>query len=206
MIFVREEAEPANFHTQVRAPGRAFLVTNRTPTSGEFKPHRYWKHTILDLHAAYRGICAYSARWIPPSVSRGTVDHYIPKSVDSDLAYEWSNYRLCTEKMNKNKDIELDVMDPFKIQNGWFVINFATYFIEPEDNLPDYIKTAVSETITRLKLNDDDILIQERANTVVLYSNDDVSFDFLLRRYPFIAYELERQGLREDIKTRRTTL
>lgn len=201
MIFVQEQAEPEDFHRKVRTPGQAFLRVNRNPSSKEYKPHRYWKD--IDLHAAYGGICAYSAHWIPP---RGTVDHWIPKSANSELAYEWSNYRLCAEKMNKNKDNKLDVMDPFGIQNGWFVINFATFFIEPEDGLPGYIKTAVSDTISRLRLNDDDILIQDRANTVVLYSNGDVPFDFLLERYPFIAYELERQRLRDDIKTRRTTL
>lgn len=201
MILVQEQAEPADFSRNVRTPGRAFLITNPRPSNRDYKPHRYWKDT--DLHSAYGGICAYSAHWIPP---RGTVDHFIPKSVDPDLAYEWSNYRLCTEKMNKNKDNKLDVMDPFCIQNGWFIINFETFFIDPEDTLPDYMKTAVSETITRLQLNDDNALIQGRANTVALYSKGDISFDFLLRRYPFIAYEMERQGLRENIKTRRTTL
>jgi hypothetical protein len=197
MIFVQERVEPADFERKVRTPGQAFLGINHTPSNKEYKPHRYWKD--IDLHAAYEGICAYSAHWIPP---RGTVDHYIPKSVNPDLAYEWSNYRLCTERMNNNKDNKLDVMDPFSIQSGWFVIDFDTFFVEPEPNLPEYVKTAVSDTITRLRLNDDDDLIQDRANTVVLYSNGDVPFDFLLRRYPFIARELERQDLRERIKMR----
>lgn len=201
MIFVQEEAEPADFQTKVRTPGQAFLTVNPTPNSKEYNPHRYWKD--IDLHTAYGGICAYSAHWIPP---KGTVDHYIPKSVKSELAYEWSNYRLCTERMNNYKDNKLDVMDPFSIQSGWFVIDFDTFFIEPEDSLPKYVKTAVSETISRLRLNDDDDLIQDRANTVVLYSNGDVPFEFLRRRYPFIAGELERQGLTEAIKTRPKSL
>jgi hypothetical protein len=202
MIFIQEQAEPPDFQLNVRVPGQAFLRTNRNqnPSSKEYKPHKYWNR--VDLHTAYGGICAYSARWI----SRGTVDHYIPKSIDSNLAYEWSNYRFCTEKMNQNKDNKLDVVDPFMIQTGWFVINFSTFFIDPEDTLPEYIKVAVSDTISRLKLNDDNVLIQDRANTVALYSRGDISFDFLLRRYPFIAHELERQGLKVAIKDRRTTL
>ncbi|HEY0321634.1 MAG TPA: hypothetical protein VGC66_11795 [Pyrinomonadaceae bacterium] len=76
------------------------------------------------------------------------------------------------------------------------------FFIEPENNLPDYLKTAVDDTIIRLKLNEDDTLIQERANVVQWYADEDVSFVFLEQRYPFIAYELDRQGLREVIKTR----
>lgn len=201
MIFVQEAAEPVDFQLKVRTPGQTFLNVNSRPSNKEYKPHRYWKD--IDLHTAYGGICAYSAHWIPP---KGTVDHYIPKSVDSHLAYEWSNYRLCTEKINNYKDNKLDVMDPFRIKSGWFVIDFATFFIKPEESLPDYLKTAVSSTILRLRLNDDDDLVQDRANTVVLYSNGDFPFDFLLRRYPFIARELERQGLREDIKTRAKSL
>lgn len=201
MIFVQEQAEPADFHIKVRKPGQAFLKTNSTPSNKDYKPHRYWKE--IDLHTAYGGICAYSAHWIPP---RGTVDHYIPKSAKSDLAYEWSNYRLCTEKLNNYKDSKLDVMDPFSVKSGWFVIDFDTFFIEPQDGLPEYIKTAVSNTIKRLRLNDDDDLVQGRANTVSLYSNGDVPFEFLLRRYPFLARELERQGLREAIKARPKSL
>lgn len=204
MIFVQEQPEPADFTRKVRTPGQAFLRRVPRPTSKQFKPERHWRHCLSDLYAAYNGICAYSAQWIPPHVSRaiGSVDHYIPKHVAPWLAYEWSNYRLCTEKMNNNKDDFMDVIDPFMIQDGWFTIDFATFLIEPEDSLPDYLKAAVGDTITRLQLNDDDTLVQDRANQVQLYADGDVSFDFLKRRYPFIASELARQGLREDIKTR----
>jgi hypothetical protein len=202
MIFVQEQLEPADFTTKVRIPGQAFLRRVPRPASREYKSQRHWKHSLGDLYAAYRGICAYSAQWIPPHISKGSVDHYIPKHEAPELAYEWSNYRLCTEKMNNIKDDFMDVMDPFRIQNGWFTIDFAAFFIEPEDSLPDYLKTAVDDTITRLKLNDDDSLVQDRANLVQMYADDDVSFEFLERRYPFIASELDRQGLREGIKTR----
>ncbi len=199
MIFVREQPEPMNFSATVRTPGETFLNINQNPTNKDFKNHRYWSACLGDLFTAYNGICAYSAQWIPPQITRGSVDHYIPKSDNKELAYEWSNYRLCTERMNNNKDSYLDVMDPFKIQNGWFTINFATFFVEPEARLPDYLKAAVDTTITRLRLNDDDTLVQGRANKVQEYADGDVSFAHLERRYPFIAYELDRQGLKDTI-------
>jgi 5-methylcytosine-specific restriction endonuclease McrA len=203
MIFVQEQPEPADFSTKVRTPGQAFLKKlTKKPTNTDFKKKRYWKECLTDLYKAYNGICAYSAQWIPPYITRGTVDHYIPKHEAPELAYEWSNYRLCTERMNNNKDNHLDVMDPFRVQNGWFSINFATFFIEPGDGLPEYLRIAVENTITRLKLNDDDTLVQERVNQVQAYSDGDVSFEFLKNKYPFIASELDRQGLREEIKIR----
>lgn len=200
MIFVQEQPEPPDFAAKVRNPGQAFLRRVPHPTSRQFE--RHWRNAADDLHAAYNGICAYSAHWIPRDVTRETVDHYIPKHLDPQLAYEWSNFRLCSEKMNNYKDNFTDVVDPFCIKDGWFTIDFATFFIEAESSLPQYLIDAIEATITRLRLNDDDQLVQERANLVQLYADDDVSFDFLERRYPFIAYELNRQGLKDTIKTR----
>jgi hypothetical protein len=199
MIFVQEQPEPADFGIKVRSPGQAFLVTVPSPSNKQFKAERHWRHCLQDLYAAYDGVCAYSAHWIPP---KGTVDHYLPKSSVPRQAYEWSNFRLCLDKINNYKDDKSDVMDPFRIQNGWFVIDFATLFIRAEDTLADYLKIAVDATIARLKLNDDNDLVQERFNWVERYSNDEFPFEHLLRRYPFIALELERQNLKERIKAR----
>lgn len=202
MIPVQEQPEPSDFSTKVRLPGQAFLRRVPKPNSKQFKSQRHWKNCIGDLYTAYKGICAYSAHWIPPDTSRATVDHFIPKDSAPELAYEWSNYRLCTEKMNGYKDNKTDVLDPFRIKYGWFIINFTTFFIEAEASLPISLKDGVNDTITRLKLNDDDTLVQQRTNWVQMYIDGDVSFDFLTRRYPFIAYELDRQGLKESIKSR----
>lgn len=199
MIFVHEQPEPRDFGNRVRTPGQAFLKRIPSPSNKQFKAERHWRHALADLYAAYGGVCAYSAHWIPP---KGTVDHYLPKTFVPQLAYEWSNFRLCTDRMNNYKDDKDDVIDPFRIQNGWFVIDFATFLIAAEDTLADHLKAAVNATITRLRLNDDDDLVQERFNWVELYSNKDVSFEFLSRRYPLIAFELDRQNLKEVVKTR----
>jgi len=199
MILVQEQPEPSDFGIKVRTPGQAFLRRIPSPNNRQFKAERHWRHSLSDLYAAYNGVCAYSAHWIPP---KGTVDHYLPKAADPQLAYEWSNFRLCTDRMNNYKDDKNDVMDPFKIQNGWFVIDFTTFFVEAADALAAHVQAAVNATITRRRLNDDDDLVQERFNWVELYSNNDVSFEFLSRRYPFIASELDRQKLKEAIKVR----
>ena len=202
MIPVQEQPEPPDFSTKVRIPGQDFLKKVPQPTNKQFKKARHWRNCVNDLYMAYQGICAYSAHWIPPGVTRITVDHFIPKDKDPNLAYEWSNFRLCSEKINNYKDDEIDVMDPFNIKYDWFIINFTTFFIEAEDSLPTYLKDAVNATIRRLRLNDDDGLVQERANYVQLYIDSEIPFNFLERRYPFIAYELNRQGLKETIKSR----
>lgn len=47
-----------------------------------------------------------------------------------------------------------------------------------------------------------EFLGQERCNILIEYARGDVLIGFLQRRYPFIAKEVERQGLsKEDLKT-----
>ncbi len=201
MIHVQERPEPADFDTKVRIPGNTFLTSNPNPTNKQFKRHRDWSNALEDLYVAYGGICAYSASWIAPEQSQPTVDHYLSKDKAPYLAYEWSNYRLCSPKMNNYKDNHEDVIDPFYIKNGWFVIDFSTFLINSAHTIPDYLKNAIDDTITRLKLNDDDSLVQSRANIVRDYAKGDFTFDYLKRKYPFIGFELERQNLQQAIKT-----
>lgn len=153
-----------------------------------------------ELRAAYSGICAYSARKIAVDQTHPTVDHFIPKDAAPHLAYEWSNYRLCAEKFNKYKANARDVLDPFVIQNGWFVLNFTTFLVEPAPGLPAALTNDIQATIARLRLNDDDDCVQERCNITGDYVRGDVSFTFLERNYPFIAMELTRQGMVTSIK------
>jgi len=201
VIPVREQPEPPNFSVEVRIPGQTFLKRIPKPTSKQFNKERHWRNSIDDLYRLYNGLCAYSAHWIPRDVGRATVDHFIPKETAPDLAYEWRNFRLCSEKLNNNKGNLLDVMDPFQIKPGWFVIDFPTFFIKAEARLPQYLKDRIDQTITCLGLNDDDHFVQERANLTKLYCDGEITFGFLEKRYPFIAYELQRQDLKERIKT-----
>ncbi len=155
---------------QVRVPGQQFLQRNahRTLHGNDFK--RFWKHCLEELRTAYDGICAYTASHIEIDSGHaiGTVDHYLPKTKAPNLAYEWSNYRFCNPKVNENKANSEDVLDPFHIQNGWFVIDFTTFNVNPADTLPSDLKDAVQQTIDQLKLNDDNRLAQPRANRVRL--------------------------------------
>ena len=93
-------------------------------------------------------------------------------------------------------------MDPFHIRNGWFVLDFDSYLIKPADTLPSYQIDAVQNSIDDLKLNDDDRIVQTRVDQVKEYIQGHISYDFLCRKYPFIAAELNRQDLIESIKLR----
>ena len=95
MIRVQAQTEPQDFNEKIRLPGQKFLqdtiAKNFKPTT-EWNKRRgcYWVKAIPDLHIKYKKICAYSSLWLPPA--KGTVDHYIPKSKNHTLAYEWKNF------------------------------------------------------------------------------------------------------------------
>ncbi len=194
---VQEQPEPIDFEEKVRKPGLRFLKGNPKPES--WKNREYWRQAIPDLWKAYNGICAYSCHWIPPADGSITVDHYIPKSIKPSHAYEWSNFRLSTPKMNTRKGTHMDVIDPFKLQANWFTLVFPGLLVRPESNLLASEKQAVLETIERLQLNADESLINTRLRWVLEYCDGHIDFDYLKRMAPFIAYEIERQDLKATI-------
>jgi len=197
MIPIRLASEPADFDRKVRRPGRTYLRANPNPTSKQFNKHAYWKECLQSMCTKYRHICAYSACWIPTGA---TVDHYHPKSARPALAYEWDNYRLALDRVNHHKGNSTDVADPVHIQPGWFVLDFHNFFVKQGPNLPPDVGALVQTTIDRLRLNDDQTFVNMRFELVRSYSRGQVTLEFLREKYPFIAVELERQGLTSAIK------
>jgi hypothetical protein len=149
-----------------------------------------------DLYRLYENICAYTGEWFPELSA--SVDHFIPTSTNPQLAYEWSNYRLTTNKMNNDKRNKIDIVDPFKVQFGWFVLDFPSCQITPGKNLDKTERLKIGKTINVLKLNSNDRK-NNRFAIIQDYINNIFPLDFLRKRYPYIAYELDRQGPKEKI-------
>jgi hypothetical protein len=142
------------------------------------------------MRTAYKSICAYSSLWLLPH-EKATVDHYVPKKDAPSLAYEWSNFRLANLWINSCKYIHRDVLDPFLIGDSWFILDFATFIIKPNPELPSDLEEAVLKTIKRLKLNHNDYL-DSRQFWFETFRND---ISMLEEKAPFIAYEMKRQGI-----------
>jgi len=194
VIPVRQQPEPAGFDTKVRQPGRAFLHRHPQPAKRQWQGAEYWKDALIDLYRAYGGICAYCAEWIPPSTGEASVDHFVPKSIQPRLAYEWGNYRLAAKRYNNLKQDHTDVLDPFTLQIDWFVLDVPSLQVKPNDCLGSLDADLVWQTIRRLRLNDERA-ITSRQRWIRDYCNGYFNFDYLRRNAPFIAYELERQDL-----------
>ena len=221
MIRVAKQPEPKlpdfDFDGRVRKPGlsalaeltgkektikrRGVKIKKRAESEQELHPsilrkYAYWTRAIPALHAAYRGICAYSCFRIE-LIHGPTVDHFvaITSSVLSE-AYEWDNYRLACSVLNSCKREFPDVLDPFAVEDAWFRIDFATFRVEPADRLDSATRGKVLATINRLKLNEECRLLRER------YFNDywnpvqlpAVPLWYFEREAPFLAREMRRQG------------
>ena len=132
------------------------------------------------------------------TTGEASVDHFVPKSAQPQLAYEWSNLRLAARRYNQLKGDYQDVLDPFQIAGDWFVLNIPSLQLSANDNLSDAEAGEVWCTISRLRLNDERAL-RSRARWLREYCNRHISFEFLQRHAPFITHELRRQGLVADI-------
>lgn len=198
MIRVQQEPEPASFNDSVRISGQLFLSTTPNPTRKDWDKHNYWSRCKNDLHKAYKGICAYSAMYIPNSpYSNTSVDHFLPKSKRKDKAYEWDNYRLSCILANYNKG-DWIVQDPFLIQNDSFILVFPSLQVIPNPNLQKNDYDKIKYTIDTLKLNE--VYFKDlRFEYCKSYIKDNKDINNLNSVAPFLANEIQRQNAGEIV-------
>lgn len=161
----------------------------------------YWRDCLEDLYEQYDGICAYLGIHIERVTGTPSVDHFIAKSRNVRLAYEWSNYRLACSRMNSRKRDFNDVLDPFSDVLIWdlFRLELVTGRIYPSQDFPNlelnpYAMRPVEKTIERLGLDSPDCR-QERANWFSEYLSKSITSDYLRKKSPFVWFEALRQKL-----------
>ncbi len=194
MIRVARKPEPAKFDESVRKPGRKFLVGCPHPTEKEWRNHSYWRRVLDALHSAYGGVCGYSCHWIPFDTGADTVEHFKPKGKYPEDAYEWKNYRLVCQLLNARKKDNEDILDPFLVRNGWFVIEFPTLLVKPAAGLSKSRHKSIKNTCEVLGLNDEGTCMMMRQQFVTDYCMEEISFVHLEKRAPFLAFQMKEQG------------
>lgn len=198
MIPIKEQPEPENFEKLVRQPGKKYLEEAPNPTKKQWDSHSYWTKSLIHMREAYKAICAYSAHWISPDTGAASIDHFIPKSKQPSLAYEWSNYRYTAQRYNSRKQTKA-ILDPFHLEADWFFLDFPSMQIKPNAKLLAEARQSVDDTIEVLKLNGE-ISLEARLKWVMDYCEGKILFENLEEKAPFIAYELKRQDLVKPIK------
>lgn len=200
MLPVKLQPQPPNFEVRVGKPGRDFIAATPAPTARQWANHDYWTRTLPELHALYGEICAYSCHWIP-AVGGRSVEHFKPKDKHPADAYDWANYRLVFQLLNGCKGTSEDVVDPFDVQPGWFVIKFPSLLVALGDGLDEPLSVLLQTTIVKLRLNDNDKCLKDRQSWLKEYCLGRASLEGLEGKAPFLASEIRRQGLSEAIKT-----
>lgn len=208
MIRVSLPAKPEDFDTKVKNPGLNFLKRTPSPSAGEWRRNDYWRRAHDDLYRDHAGICVYCASWTPRRAHKTTridhtsVDHFVPKSLDARGAYEWENFRLCRTRLNNNKGDHTDVLDPCKISNGFFMLDFTTFRIEPSPDVSPGIEGKVRATISRLRLNSDTDYVNERIRVICDYVMRELSLNDVRERYPFIGAQIVLQDFDRQFSDR----
>ena len=95
--------------------------------------------------------------------------------------------------MNSRKGVAPAVLDPFEVEDGWFVLEPVAFPVLPAHGLSQSAVSRIDETIDLLRLND-----QRCRDARVAYAQEywdgHVTFDYLTRHAPFVARELRRLG------------
>ncbi|MBQ6657252.1 MAG: hypothetical protein IJM64_08225 [Ottowia sp.] len=197
MIAVQQQPEPPDFDTKVRQKGVAWMrargIADNQPLPKGTHLKEYWRECKPDVYERYGRCCAYLAVY-KEDIGDVTIDHFIPKSLCPDLAYEWSNYRLASALINARKGQSRNVLDPFAVQNGWFHLELVTGHIYPNPALDTPTLTEVQATIARLKL-DNANYCGIRKKHFLMYLLGDISETHLKTYSPFVWSEANRQGL-----------
>ena len=193
MIKVILAPEPSSFNDKVRIPGTLFLKSR----SNKKELGAFWQKALIDVNKAYKSLCAYTGSRIHCDQ---TIDHFLPKSLYPEHAYEWKNYRLCHARINQYKNNSIEILDPFEVEDGWFQLDFPSCLIFANPDLHVDIRNKINRTIDKLHLNKNESMIDFRLNIVLSYINNDLTIEYLDQYYPFVSKEIKRQKLTYSIR------
>ncbi|MBQ6471841.1 MAG: hypothetical protein IJJ33_07650 [Victivallales bacterium] len=191
MIPIQLQPEPLDFKDMVSEPGQRYLSEHPDTRPSRLPP--YWTRILKELWEAYGGICAYLSIYFEYATGAASVDHFVPKSVDKSLAYEWSNYRLSCLGANRRKHTH-KILDPVGLRPDSFRLNLCTGRIYPNPTMDVEYKKECQDTINALGL-DSPICRNMRKKRFDQYCSNEISLAHIQEESPFIYAEIIRQGL-----------
>jgi hypothetical protein len=182
VIRVQRSKEPRSF-ARVRQRGASWL--SRNPT-GDLPS--YWREALPDLQTAFSNRCGYAAM----HDLNGTVDHFVSRSRDRSLAYEWSNLRYAAHWLNASKGDRDGIIDPFEVQDGWFEVILPSLQLVISDSAPANVRQLLETTLERLPIGHDERIIRQRRAWLKEYEEGNVTLEGLRRFAPLLAAAVER--------------
>ena len=160
-----------------------------------------WTKALPHLCKSYKRRCSYLGLRIHPGTGAAEVDHYKPKEKYQELAYSWGNFRLSCKLANTFKNNFEDVIDPFQVEDGWFGLDILTGHVTVLATDQD-LYNMLEATIKRLRLNKEPTFVELRLEYINDYlgvpGRPHISFEKLEHDAPFVAREIERQGMKRS--------
>lgn len=182
------------FDASVRQPGLAWLRNQGLRPKNWDRGSEIWRRCLDDLHREYAGICAYLGIYIEPVTGARSVDHFVPKSIDPNLVFEWSNYRLACMTMNSRKKDRAVPLDPFRLSRQTFHLELVTGRIFPNPGRSAALQKKAQTMIVMLGLDDSECR-NLRATWWNRYLIGRIDAMFLRESAPFVHAEALRQGM-----------
>ena len=116
-----------------------------------------WIDFLSEIHGVFYGLCAYCEKR-----TRGTVDHFQPKSKFPELVYEWSNWVMACYECNQAKGDKwpdngyVDPCSKDHLERPEMIFDFdtTTGHLRPKENISSQQRDKAWQTINDLKLND----------------------------------------------------
>ena len=160
MIPLKQYPEPPYFAEKVRQPGRKHLRAQGIKLSdigvewNKFKD--FWKECRNDLKKYYNNYCAYTCLYIH-DFQDVPIDHIKPKTRSAAyLAYEWNNYCLCCQTINRKKGNKIQNINPYYITKHLFFLILNTGYIYVNcAYINSVLYKIASDTIQELDLNNE---------------------------------------------------
>ncbi|MBI5572356.1 MAG: hypothetical protein HY914_20600 [Desulfomonile tiedjei] len=188
MIHFDPSPEPTDFDEKVRRPGRQWLDAD--PTTRPAKPPNCWTSCKDQLAEAFNFLCGYSAMHIG---LEGAVEHYLSKSDHPEFAYEWTNYRYASDRINSRKAAHgAKILDPFEVQNGWFEVQLGSWQLMMTDQIPEAHRERAQFTVDKLRLGADDYVIRQRRQWYRCFYIGEESLTGLMRRAPLVCSAVKK--------------
>jgi hypothetical protein len=179
--------EPSEFDQKCRKKGNAWLAKN----PDKKRPRDYWSPFKADLANGFKNLCGYSAMFDITA----TVDHFLSCANHRNLAYEWSNYRYATGRINSSKkNLDNQILDPFEVEDNWFEILLPSLQLELTDQVPLSHRSKAKFTIERLGLDRNPQVIAQRAAWFNLYQEGKITLEGLADTAPLIARAIAKQN------------
>jgi hypothetical protein len=125
----------------------------------------------------------------------GTVDHYLSWDNNQHLAYDWSNYRYCSQWINSSKrTVDNKVLDPFQVGDNWFELLLPSLQLVLSVNIPEDKKDIAKFTLMRLHLDHDERVLRQRREWYRMYQDGEITLEGLKKKAPLIARAIEAEG------------